>query len=63
MQYSPGLDTQPSNTDLADRGIQMNVGEGVDVGKGVLAGRAEDKGTKDRTLGSKWRKKLLQSSL
>ena len=61
---SPGrLDTQAGKTDLADRSIQIGVTEDLDRGEEVLANTAEDKGTKDRSLGNKWRKKFLQSRL
>lgn len=58
------MDIQAGNTDLADSSIQIGVAEDVDGGWwGVLASTAEDKGTKDRILENKWRKKFLQSRL
>lgn len=54
MQSPDRLDTQASNTDLADRSIQIDGAEDVDVGEGIL-----ESTTEDRAPRTEWRKKLL----
>ena len=58
MQSPDRLDTQASSTDLADRSIRMGwygqiwQTEGVDVGKGILASRAEDRAPRTEPWGA-----------